>query len=385
MVRESRACNAGVVSLTSSSTIRAAVCREFGAPLVIEELTIDPPGPDEVAVDIRAVAICASDLHANDGAWGGTLPAVNGHEASGVVREVGTAVTGVEPGDRVMVSLLRSCGDCFFCDRGEPHLCERRGDFAIANEQRLHDAAGAAVAQGVYTGAFAERVVVHHSQVAGIPDAVGFEAGALLACGVATGFGAVANTVDVPEGSSVVVVGAGGVGLNSVQAARVAGASPIIVVDVVDAKLDDALEFGATDTVRSDVDDLGAAVLALTGGRGADFVFVTVGSTTAIEQAVDLARSGGTVVVVGMTRSGEHASIETSGFASNAKRVIGSFLGSTDLRRDVPLLTGLYLHGELLLDELVTATYELDDINDAIESTRRGEARRNVVVLGGSS
>lgn len=360
------------------------MCREFGAPLVIEELTIDPPGPDEVSVDMRAVAICASDLHANDGAWGGALPAVNGHEASGVVREVGATVTGVEPGDRVMVSLLRSCRDCYFCDRHESHLCERRIDFALANEQRLRDAAGAPVAQGVYTGAFAERVVVHHSQVATIPDEVNFEAAALLACGVATGFGAVANTVQVDAGSSVVVVGAGGVGLNSVQAARVAGATPIIALDVADTKLSDAVEFGATDTVRSDVVDPLAAVRALTGGRGADFVFVTVGSTAAIEQAVDLARNGGTVVVVGMTRSGEHASIETSGFAGNAKRVVGSFLGSTDLRRDVPILTALYLNGELLLDELVTARYDLDDINEAIASTRRGEARRNVVVIGGA-
>ena len=361
------------------------MCREFGAPLVIEDLTIDPPGPDEVSVDMRAVAICASDLHANDGAWGGTLPAVNGHEASGVVRDVGVDVGDLHPGDRVMVSLLRSCGDCFFCNHDESHLCERRNDFAIANEQRLHDASGVAVTQGVYTGAFAERVVVHHSQVASIPDAVGFEAAALLACGVATGFGAVANTVEVTAESSVVVVGAGGVGLNSVQAARVAGATPIIALDVADAKLADAVEFGATHTVRSDVEDPIDAVRALTDGRGADFVFVTVGSTAAIEQAIDLTRSGGTVVVVGMTRTGEHALIETSGFAGNAKRVVGSFLGSTDLRRDIPYLTGLYLHGELLLDELVTATYELDDINDAIESTRRGEARRNVIVLGGAS
>ncbi|MFK8025384.1 MAG: zinc-binding dehydrogenase [Ilumatobacter sp.] len=374
--------------MTSPSTlteIRAAVCREFGAPLQIETLTIDPPASDEVAVDIRAVAICASDLHANDGAWGGSLPVVNGHEAAGVVVAVGSDVDRVSTGDRVMVSLLRSCRSCFFCDRGETHLCETRSDFAIANEARLRDASGVDVAQGVYTGAFAERVVVHHSQVEQVPDAVSFEAAALLACGVATGFGAVANTVDVPPGASVVVIGAGGVGLNSIQGARVAGAAPIVAIDVSDAKLADAVEFGASDTIRGDEADVSAALGALTDGRGADFVVVTVGSTAAIEQAIDLARNGGTVVVVGMTRSGAHASIETSGFAGNAKKVVGSFLGSTDLRRDVPRLTDLYLQGELLLDELVSQRWSLDEINDAIASTRSGAARRNVIVIGADS
>ena len=281
----------------------------------------------------------------------------------------------------LVISLLRNCRDCFFCNRHETHLCERRAGFAIATEHRLHDADGNDVVQGVYTGAFAEQTVVHHSQVARIADSMGFDVASLLACGVVTGFGAVTNTVDVAADSSVVVVGAGGVGLNSIQGARVAGASPIIAVDVSDQKLADAKDFGATDIVRGDQVAVGEVVAALTGGRGADYVFVTVGSTAAIEQAIGIARKGGTVVVVGMTRTGDMVSIDGSGFAGDGKRVIGSFMGSTDLARDLPRLSQLYADGDLHLDQLITATYALDQINEAIASTRSGEARRNVIII----
>ena len=362
--------------------MRAAVCRAFGEPLTIEELTLDPPKADEVRVDIKACAICASDLHAAHGSWGGDLPAVYGHEASGVITAVGDDVTTVAVGDRVVVSLLRSCRDCFHCDRDETHLCETRGDFDIATSTRLHDESGTDVTQGVYTGAFAEEAVVHHSQVHPVGDDVSFEAAALMACGVATGYGAVVNTVDVPPGSTVAVIGTGGVGLNAVQGAVARGASQIIAVDVAQPKLDDAVEFGASDTVLiADGSDPIGAVRSLTDGRGPDFVFVTVGNTAAIEQALDMARNGGTVVVVGMTKVGAHAAIETSGFAGNGKRVVGSFLGSTDLPRDVPRMSDAYLAGALKLDELVTGRFRLDQINEAIASTAAGEARRNVIVF----
>lgn len=366
--------------------MRAAVCRSFGQPFSIEHITIDPPKADEVRVDIHACAVCASDLHAADGSWGGSLPAVFGHEASGVVAEVGASVQSVSVGDRVVVSLLRTCRDCFFCDGDESHLCEKRAEFDIASSTRLHLEDGSDVSQGVYTGAFAEQVVVHGSQVEVVPQGVSFEAAALMACGVATGYGAVVNTVDVPAGSSVAVVGTGGVGLNAVQGAVAAGADQVIAIDVAQTKLDDAEVFGATDLVLLDMTDGGAgdaiaAVKACCSGRGPDFVFVTVGSTAAIEQAVEMARNGGTVVVVGMTKTGAHAEIETSGFAGNGKRVVGSFLGSTDLRRDIPRMSQRYLDGELKLDELVTGRFSLEDINEAIESTRSGEARRNMIVM----
>ena len=362
--------------------MKAAVCRTFRQPLVIEDITIDPPEADEVRVRIRACAICASDLHAMDGEWGGTVPAIYGHEASGVIVEIGTNVENVAIGDRVVVSLLRSCRDCFHCDREETHLCETRGEFDIATSTRLHDASGAEVQQGVFTGGFAEEAVVHASQVQAVGDDVSFEATALMACGVATGYGAVVNTVDVPTGSTIAVIGTGGVGLNAVQGAVATGAAKVIAVDTMQSSLDDAAEFGATDMVllAEGVDPI-AEVRNLTDGRGPDFVFVTVGAVAAIEQAIEMTRNGGTVVVVGMTKAGDHAQIETSGFAGNGKHVIGSFLGSTDLVRDVPRMAAAYRRGELKLDELISGRYSLEQINDAIESTKAGGARRNMVIL----
>ena len=360
-------------------SLRAAVCHEFGGPLRVETVHLDPPGADEVSVDVRACAICASDLHAAAGSWGGDLPAIHGHEASGVVRRIGPGVPAVAPGDRVVVSLLRSCRACFFCDIGSPHLCAGRDDFDLAHTTRLRTIDGAPIAQGVYTGAFAEAVVVHASQVAPVPDGVPFEAAALLACGVATGYGAATKSAPVPAGSTVAVIGAGGVGLNTVQGAVARGARRILAVDVSEAKLADALEFGATDVAT--VDDAPGRLAALTDGRGADLVFVTVGSTAAIEQGLGWCRRGGTTVVVGMTAGGEHVRIETSGFASDGKHLVGSFLGSTDLQNDVADLAGRYLGGELLLDELVTHRYPLERINEAIASTATGEVRRNVIVF----
>lgn len=358
--------------------MRAAVCRSFGEPLTIEELNLDPPGVGEVRVDIEACAICASDLHAMDGSWGGDLPAVFGHEASGVVGAVGEGVSLVSRGDHVVVTLIRSCGRCFFCEDGHGQLCEH--DFALASEHRIH-ASDADVQQGIYTGAFAEAVVVDQSQVVAIPPDLPFDAAALLACGVVTGYGAVVNTASVAAGQSVVVIGTGGVGLNSVQGAATAGAQPVIAVDVANQKLDVARPFGATHGVRADASDAREQILALTNGRGADHVVVTVGSTAAIEQGLTFLRRAGTLTVVGMTEVGAHAQIETSGFAGNSQRILGSFMGSTRPRVDIPKLVALHEQGRYLLTELITGRFPLEDINEAIDQVRQGNAIRNVIVM----
>lgn len=200
--------------------MRAAVCREFGRPLVVEEIAIDPPGPAEVQVRMVCCAICHSDILGIEGAWGGPLPAVYGHEAAGVVEAIGDGVDHVAPGDHVVVTLIRSCGRCFFCARGEPYLC---GDPRAQQDLgRLHAPGGGPIRQGFRTAAFAETVVVDRSQVVAIPRQIPLESAALLACGVITGLGAVTNTARVPAGAAVVVIGAGGVGLNSVQGAALA-------------------------------------------------------------------------------------------------------------------------------------------------------------------
>ena len=359
--------------------MKAAVCCEFGEPLVVEEIEIDPPKAGEVKVKLAACAICHSDIHYIDGAWGGPLPSVCGHEAAGIVEETGPGVTLAKEGDHVVVTLIRSCGRCFFCARGEPHLCE--GTFALGSESRLHRPSGEALHQGLYTGAFAEKVVVDQSQVATIPEDMPLDSAALLACGVITGLGSVVNTAEVPAGSNVVVIGTGGVGLNSVQGAVLCGAQQIIALDIADSKLEAAKVFGATHTVNPTVEDARQAVLDLTGGRGADYVFVTVGSASAIEQGLGLARSAGTLVVVGMPASGVKAAIEAADFASRGQRILGSRMGATRLRVDIPKLVTLYRQGRLKLDELITGRYPLEEINDAIAGVTQAQALRNVIVF----
>ena len=359
--------------------MKAAVCYEFGKPLVIEKVVLDPPQAGEVKVRVAACAICHSDIHYLEGAWGGTLPAVYGHEAAGIVTEVGAGVTLTKPGDHVVVTLLRSCGRCFYCAQGQPHLCETQ--IALHKESRLHTKDGRSIVQGVATGAFAEYVVVHESQVVAIPTNVPFASASLLACGVITGLGAVVNTAHVPSGSSVVVIGAGGVGLNSVQGARLSGAQPIIAIDLLPSKLAAAQTFGATHLLQATEDDVQTAVLALTQGRGADYVFVTVGSGKAIEQGLTLVRRGGTFVMVGMPASGVKLQVEAANFAGDSQHIIGSKMGSTRLQVDVPKLVELYHQDRLKLDELVTKCYPLEEINEAIAAVNRGEALRNVIVF----
>jgi Zn-dependent alcohol dehydrogenase len=359
--------------------VKAAVCRVFGAPLEIEELRLDPPEPGEVRVRVAACAICHSDVHFTEGAWGGELPAVAGHEAAGVVEEVGRGVTGVRPGDRVVVSLLRWCGRCFFCARGESHLCETA--LPIDRDFRLRTPDGKPVHQAMRTAAFAEEVVVHESQLAVIPSSLAFDVASLIGCGVLTGLGAVTERAGVTKGASVVVVGTGGVGLNAVQGAVIAGARHIVGIDVSPGKREAAVRFGATHTVDPAAGDPGGEIRALTGGRGADYVLVTVASTDAIEQSLSWLRRGGTLVVVGMPRAGEKIGVVAVDLAHDDLRIVGSKMGSARLAEAVPRIVDLYEQGRLRLDELVSGRYPLERINEAIAAAGEGSALRNVIVF----
>jgi S-(hydroxymethyl)glutathione dehydrogenase / alcohol dehydrogenase len=363
--------------------MKAAVCREFGGPLEIEELRLDAPADGEVTVDLAACAICHSDIAFAEGDWGGDLPAVYGHEAAGVVREVGPEAAGFVAGDRVVVSLMRSCGRCYFCRRGDNHLCA--GEFPGDARPRLHTEAGEPVVQAMHTGAFAERVVVHTSQVAAVPVSLPLDVASLLGCGVITGVGAVLDRVDVRPGSSVVVVGTGGVGLNAVQGARAAGAEVVVAVDTSASKRSVATSFGATHAVDPAAEDTAASVRALTGERGADFVFVGVGYTPVIEAALGLVRRGGTVVVLGMPASDETIGVVGVDLVHDDKRILGHKIGSGSgpLADVVPRLVALYDDGRLRLDELITGRYPLSEINAAIASASGGDALRNVIVFDG--
>ena len=281
---------------------RAAVCRAFGAPLTVETVELAKPGPGEVLIKTAACAICHSDIFYMDGAWGGELPAVYGHEASGVVEAVGAGVKRLKAGDHVVATLIRNCGFCPACAEGAPVFCEEV--FPLDRQTPLADGAGKPLAHGLRTGAFAEHMVVDQSQAVAIPKDMPLDSAALIACGVLTGFGAVVNTANVKAGSSVVVIGCGGVGLNSVQGARLSGCTPIIAVDVEAGKLAAAREFGATHTINARGEDVGARVAELTQGRKADAVFVTVGVKGAAEQGVSLMKRNGATVLVGMPPSG---------------------------------------------------------------------------------
>jgi Zn-dependent alcohol dehydrogenase len=358
--------------------IKAAVCHEFGAPLSIEEVELRAPQAGEVEVELEACAICFSDISYLDGGWGGDLPAVYGHEAAGRVSALGDGVTGLSIGEAVLVTLIRSCATCAPCASGVPTQCATPYD-RMAGPLSMPD--GGALEHGLACGAFAERAVVDQSQIARIPDSIPMDAASLLSCGVVTGVGAVVNTAKVRPGQNVVVIGAGGVGLNAIQGAAISGAARIIAIDMVPEKLAAAKEFGATDGVLATDPKPWKKVAEITGGRMADAVMVTVGAIPAFQSAPRFLGAGGNMYLVGMPHSGDKATYEPVIFGAMAQGMKGTKMGDVVLKRDIPWLVDLYSQGRLKLDELVSGRWRLDQINEAIADTRSGAARRNVIVF----
>lgn len=357
--------------------IRAAVAREFGAPLVIEDVELRAPEAGEVEVTLDACAICHSDISFMDGGWGGELPAIYGHEAAGTITAMGAGVKGYTMGDKVLVTLIRSCGDCAPCSSGAPVACD--GDISMDGPITLPD--GTAVTQGMACGAFAEKVVVQPRQLAKLPDDIAMDVASLLACGVITGVGAVVNSAALRPGQTAVIIGAGGVGLNAIQGARIAGAAKIIAIDMVPEKLEIAKEFGATHGVLASDGKPWKEVAKITDGAMADAVFITVGAIPAYEQALRYIGPKGKMVMVGMPHSGAKADYEPVIVAALGQQMIGSKMGDVVLARDIPWLIDLYQQNRLKLDELISGRWSLDDINEAIANTKSGAARRNVVIF----
>jgi S-(hydroxymethyl)glutathione dehydrogenase/alcohol dehydrogenase len=356
----------------------AAVCHAYGEPLSVEEVELDPPQRDEVRVSVRACAVCHSDIAALNGAWGGDVPVVLGHEAAGIVEEVGPGADGVAPGDRVVVSLVRHCGTCARCRAGEPTLCT--ATFRLDETSPIRLADGRRARQGIRCGAFAEEVVVHASQVVPVPEGVGFTTASVIACAVMTGVGAVEHSARVAPGDRVVVIGAGGVGLNVVQAAAGAGAAAVIAADTAPEKLEVARRFGATHVVDARGDELERVVAGGT-EAGADFVFAAVGAPRAIERGLGLLRPGGALVVVGMPPTGADISVDACLLAHYGWRILGTKLGGARPREDVAGIAERYARGAILLDELVTGTYGLHEINDAVAASANGGTLRNVITF----
>ncbi|NCO85474.1 MAG: Zn-dependent alcohol dehydrogenase [Rhodobacterales bacterium] len=357
--------------------IKAAVCHSFGAPLTIEDVELRAPVADEVEVTLGAVAICHSDISYIDGGWGGSLPAVYGHEAAGRITALGDGVRGLSVGDSVVVTLIRSCGICASCAAGKPVFCETaydgdHGPLATTDGGKLH--------QAMACGAFAEKVVVDQSQVVRLPEGIAMDAASLLACGVITGVGAVVNAAQLRAGQDVVVIGTGGVGLNAIQGARIAGARRIVAVDMSEAKLAIARDFGATDGVLA-TDPEPWRIARKSMGRGADAVFVTVGAIPAFDTAPHYLAKGGRVLLVGMPHSGAMSTYEPVMIAALGQGMVGTKMGDTVIKRDIPWMVDLYQQGRLKLDELISGRWRLEQINEAIADTKTGSARRNVILF----
>lgn len=372
--------------------IRAAVLRATGAarpyadsrPLSIETVRLDPPGPDEVLVAIRAAGLCHSDLSVIDGNRPRPLPMALGHEAAGVVEAVGQGVTDLRPGDRVVMVFMPSCRHCAPCEGGRPALCEPgaaangKGEL-LSGGRRLHDATQE-VNHHLGCSAFAEKAVVSRRSLVRVPDDLPFEHAALFGCAVLTGVGAVMNTAAVRPGQAVVVVGLGGVGLASVLGAKAAGASPVVAVDLSEEKLALARSFGDVRTVNAADPDAVEQVRALTGG-GADVALEMAGSARALDAAWRMTRRGGTTVTAGLPPPDAALSVNIVQLVAEARTLKGSYIGDADPERDLPLYVDLFRQGRLPVDRLLTKTIALDQINAAFDDLAEGRTVRTVVTF----
>ena len=362
--------------------INAAILWRQGEPLSVEPAVLDAPGPGEVLVEVKAAGVCHSDLHPARGDWPARTPLVLGHEGAGVVREAGEGVSSVAPGDHVVLCWAPACGECAPCREGRAVLCDRLEKTTFRNRlpsgaSRLH-ARQQDVAPFLGTACFSDFVVVPAEAAIRVARDLPFDALATLGCAVLTGVGAVMNAAKVAAGSRVAVIGAGGVGLNVVQGAVIAGSERIIAIDLRPAPLAIARTFGATDTVDA-AGDVPAAVRSLTSGRGADFVFDAVGSPATLAAAIASARKGGTVVLTGLSRVDGQGTIPMFPFVMQEKRLIGSVYGSGNPARDIPRLAALYEEGKLKLRELVSRTYTLAGINDAMDALAAADGARGII------
>ncbi len=360
--------------------MKAAVMRSQKAPLEIEELEIDNPGPGEVLIKTAASGICHSDLHVIEGDIPIPPPCVLGHEPAGIVEVIGEGVTDFVPGDHVIGCITQWCGVCKFCTHGRPYLCLTQYKGRPEGATPRISASGEPITQFANLSSFADHMLSPERSLVKIRDDMPLDRACLVGCGVTTGLGAALNTVQIPPGASVAIVGCGGVGLSALQGARIIGAAKIIAVDAQPWKFDLARELGATDCVNAADDDPVAAVQELTGG-GADFVFECIGLVPTVQQAVAMTGRGGTTVLVGVVPIGKTVEIIASDLTLQEKKITGSYMGSNRFRFDMPKYIEYYLDGRLKLDEMISSRIKLDEINEAFDLMRKGEAARQVIIF----
>jgi S-(hydroxymethyl)glutathione dehydrogenase / alcohol dehydrogenase len=360
--------------------MRAAVLETSPGRLSILDVSIDKPGRGEVLVQTAAAGLCHSDLHFMEALYPTPLPVVLGHESAGVVEAVGEGVTYVQKGDHVITCLSAYCGDCDYCLTGRLALCNNRGALerptGAGSRINLN---GEHVHQFMRLSSFGEQMLVHEHALVKINKDMPLDRAALIGCGVTTGVGAVFRTAAVQPGATVAVIGCGGIGLNCIQGARIAGAGRIIAIDLNATKLEMAQEFGATDVINGADADAVASVKELTKG-GVEYSFEAIGSKTAAEQAFKMLRAGGTATVIGMIPYGTNIEIHGADLLGE-RRIQGSNMGSNRFRVDMPRYIDLYMQGRLKLDELVSARIKLDDINEGFATMKAGSVARSVIIF----
>jgi S-(hydroxymethyl)glutathione dehydrogenase / alcohol dehydrogenase len=361
--------------------MRAALLREIPGKLEIDEVEVGSPGPHEVLLRTVAAGLCHSDLHFMEGKYPYPTPALLGHESAGVVEAVGDQVSYVQPGDHVITCLSVYCGNCEPCLTGHLSLClGKDATRRSPGEPPRLTHGGAEVFPLLDMGSFAERMLVHEHGLVKIRDDMPLDRAALIGCGVTTGVGAVFNTAKVEPGSTVAVIGCGGVGLNCIQGAAIAGAGRVIAVDMLESKLELARQFGATHTVDASQGDPVGQVRDLADGIGVHYSFEAIGMKQTSEQAFGMLRAGGTCTVIGMIPVGQ--SVEIPGYELlSEKRLMGSNMGSNRFRVDMPRYIDLYLQGRLKLDELVSRRIGLDEVNDGFDAMKAGEVARSVIMF----
>ncbi|MDB2416312.1 Zn-dependent alcohol dehydrogenase [Pseudomonadales bacterium] len=359
--------------------MKAAVFREVNAPMEIEEVTVSKPGPREVLIRTKAAGICHSDMHFFNGSYPGKLPMVLGHESAGIVEQVGSDVHYVKPGDHVITCLSVFCGHCESCLTGHLSLCQEPETNRSSKEEPRLSQNEQPLTPFAQLGSFAEMMLVHEHALVKVREDMPMDRAALIGCGVTTGIGAVIHTAAVEPGSTVAVIGCGGIGLSAINGAALAGASRIIAVDMVASKLELARKFGATDLVDASDGESVQKVIEMTGG-GVHYSFEAIGLKATAEQAFQMLRAGGTATVIGMIPPGQMVSIHGVDFLSE-KKIQGSMMGSNRFRVDMPRFVDFYLQGKLHLDDMISNRIALSDINEGMAALETGEIARSVIMF----
>ncbi len=368
-----------------SSQAQAAVLCEPRKPMRLEQVEVLPPQRGEVTVRMKAAGVCHSDYHVMCGDLAMPMPIILGHEGAGIVEDVGEGVTEIVVGDHVILMWRGPCGRCEYCANGRPALCDQGTAMRFNGTMpdgtvRFRNSAGETIRHYAGVSAFSSLATMPEASVVKIPKTFPFTKAALIGCGVITGVGAVMNAAEVRYGSTVAVFGTGGIGLNIVQGAKLVGAREIIAIDIHDHKLADARAFGATETINSRTTEPVGAIKALTAGKGVDYAFEAVGDPDLIAHAFDATKKGGRCVVVGISRADARAPINVNQLVYAEKSLIGSLYGTARPRQDLLTLMQMHESGKLMLDELVTRTWRLEEINEAYAELVAGKVRRSLIV-----